>query len=408
MRACTDTSDSDYSHRLFPIRKFPVDEAHSALHDGHGGYHSHSSSTMISGNITVTEYHIHTSNDSRTSYHRRREYTAHDSHRSSSDHRETRHAPSYSSSSRLDDRDKEGFFDEGHRDPKRQPRDNLRVPEAMRDRHVRFDRHHASDHDITPEERKPREPQSSAEKRRRYPSYAHVKHSQTEEFEPANTSGYSGNHGQKIPNIGSSRRDEMHYNNRSNNRGEGDPRSNSSHRSYEGREKGYPREVPKPSQPKEPKPTYTDGHFSKQRSYSNDKYATKDNPSRSKPESGSSRNQEKPHSSRSGGRREGNPRSNYQEVPQPKAEEDLPDHYATLGINPFATNAEIKGAAKRRRVEVHPDKWKNQGMSDSECAKIDAAAAKVGQAADILQDPEQKRDYDRELLAAKAGKWHQK
>ena len=78
----------------------------------------------------------------------------------------------------------------------------------------------------------------------------------------------------------------------------------------------------------------------------------------------------------------------------------MPDHYATLKLGPSATDEEIKSAAKRRRVEVHPDKLKKEGMSESERAKIDEAAAKVGQAADVLQNPEQKREYDCKLYAA--------
>ena len=62
---------------------------------------------------------------------------------------------------------------------------------------------------------------------------------------------------------------------------------------------------------------------------------------------------------------------------------------------------EIKSAAKRRRIEVHPDKNKKAGMSDSERAKIDAAAAEVGCAADVLSNPEQKLVYDRQLYATK-------
>lgn len=72
-----------------------------------------------------------------------------------------------------------------------------------------------------------------------------------------------------------------------------------------------------------------------------------------------------------------------------------------MKLGPLATSEEIKSAAKRRRVEVHPDKLKKPGMSDSERAKIDAAAAEVGQAADVLSNPEHKLEYDRQLYAAK-------
>ena len=256
--------------------------------------------------------------------------------------------------------------------------------------------------------------------------------------------------------------------------GKAGSRNNSNDSYLQDRERGHHQEVPRPSQPKEPKPTYTDGHFSKSKGYSNHKHATNDIPSQGKPESGRSRRQEKSHRSesrrgenprsnrydpshedreqryygssnskgysnhkhatndipsqgkpesgrsrrqekshRSESRRGENPRSNrndpshedrkhryHQEVPLSKAEEKMPDHYATLKLGPFATDEEIKSAAKRRRVEVHPDKLKKEGMSESERAKIDEAAAKVGQAADVLQNLEQKREYDRKLHAA--------
>lgn len=56
---------------------------------------------------------------------------------------------------------------------------------------------------------------------------------------------------------------------------------------------------------------------------------------------------------------------------------------------------------KRRRVEVHPDKLMKPGMSDSERDRIHEIAVMVGQAADLLQDPEQKLRYDRKFFAAK-------
>ena len=168
------------------------------------------------------------------------------------------------------------------------------------------------------------------------------------------------------------------------------------------------------SQPKEPKPTPTDKYSSKSKSYSSRKHATFEDPVQSKPESGSHRGQEKPHSSRTQSRRGENPRSSgndrtherrdhgnhrHQGVPARKAREELPDHYLTLGISPLASAEEIKTAAKRKRVEVHPDRLKKAGMDESELAKIDAVAAKVGQAAEVLQNAEQKLKYDRQRKA---------
>ena len=73
----------------------------------------------------------------------------------------------------------------------------------------------------------------------------------------------------------------------------------------------------------------------------------------------------------------------------------LPDHYRTLGISSQATAAEIKKAAKLKRVETHPDKKKKSGMSSRELKTIDDAAAATGQAADVLTDSRQKEVYDR-------------
>ena len=77
-----------------------------------------------------------------------------------------------------------------------------------------------------------------------------------------------------------------------------------------------------------------------------------------------------------------------------KAQEDLPDYYAILGISSRASTDEIKKAAKKKRIEVHPDKTKKPGMSKQEQDRIDEIAAQVGLAADILMDPVQKEEYD--------------
>ena len=166
-------------------------------------------------------------------------------------------------------------------------------------------------------------------------------------------------------------------------------------------------------QRKEPKPAPTDKYSSKSKSYSSHKHARFEDPVQSKPKSGSHRGQEKAHSSRSQSRRGENHRSSGNDRTHErrdhgnhrhhgvakKAREELPDHYRTLGISPLASAEEIKTAAKRKRVEVHPDRLKKEGMDESEFAKIDAVAAKVGQAAEVLQNAEQKRKYDQQRNA---------
>ena len=95
--------------------------------------------------------------------------------------------------------------------------------------------------------------------------------------------------------------------------------------------------------------------------------------------------------------------------PEPEVKDEFPDFYVILETSHLATEVEIKRAARRKRVEVHPDKLKRPGMSDSERDKIDAGAAQVGQAADVLQNLEQKLEYDRKFYAAKTwGEWQGK
>lgn len=86
-------------------------------------------------------------------------------------------------------------------------------------------------------------------------------------------------------------------------------------------------------------------------------------------------------------------------APPPKSGAPLPDHYRTLGISSRASAEEIKKAARSMRVQTHPDKAKRSGMSASELKRIDEKAAWVGQAADVLQDPDQKRAYDKQRAA---------
>lgn len=82
-------------------------------------------------------------------------------------------------------------------------------------------------------------------------------------------------------------------------------------------------------------------------------------------------------------------------VPPPQPETPLPDHYQTLGISSRASADEIKKAARSMRVSTHPDKLKKPGLSEKELRKIDERAAMVGQAADVLQNKDQKESYDR-------------
>ena len=74
-------------------------------------------------------------------------------------------------------------------------------------------------------------------------------------------------------------------------------------------------------------------------------------------------------------------------------------HYATLGISPHSSHEQILKAAKEMRVRTHPDRLKRgRGLTEAQEMKIDAEAALVGQAADILSDPELRAKYDENLL----------
>lgn len=103
----------------------------------------------------------------------------------------------------------------------------------------------------------------------------------------------------------------------------------------------------------------------------------------------------------------GNPRAEYssknyhreqqsRKEPPPSSTKpsSLPDYYGVLGVSSKASADEIKKAARKKRVEVHPDKMMKPGMTESELRKIDDMAALVGQAADVLQSMTLKEDYD--------------
>ena len=374
--------------------------------------------------VTVTRYRVQTSGESTTSYHDRRDDSAYDSHPSSSSYHTIPNEGYTDPNPRLrgDSRRPEKsfkYFDADYTYPDSPKRESRRTGPQRDDRHGQPDRQYSSDNDTMPEKRNPK-PQSSAEEQRGYTSYARANQSQQKGLKPAQKGRYSGiprSHGgskhvrsdkpsQEKPNNSSGRREENHYDSRSNTCRQEDSRSNRNGPYHEGCEQSYHQQSPKPSQPKEPKPTSRDCHASEPKSYRDQKFATK-----GKPGSGSSRRRDEPHSIRSESRRGGNARSNRKDQsnemprPQSEAEDNFQNFYTTLGISHLATDVEIKRAARRRRVEVHPDKLKTLGMSDSELFMIDAGAAKVGQAADVLQNPELKLNYDRELYAAKGWGW---
>lgn len=78
--------------------------------------------------------------------------------------------------------------------------------------------------------------------------------------------------------------------------------------------------------------------------------------------------------------------------PAPKLAGDL---YKALKVSPNASHDDIVYAARKRRIEVHPDRRKLPGMLPSEISRIDKEAQEVGLAADTLCDEVSREKYDR-------------
>ncbi|MCJ1466588.1 hypothetical protein MMC07_005208 [Pseudocyphellaria aurata] len=78
------------------------------------------------------------------------------------------------------------------------------------------------------------------------------------------------------------------------------------------------------------------------------------------------------------------------------ASEAPPNHYATLRIPSNSSAEEIVKAAKKRRIEVHPDRTKRQeGLLAEDLEALDNEAKEVGFAAEILSDELLRKQYDR-------------
>ncbi|KAL8917811.1 MAG: hypothetical protein Q9208_007740 [Pyrenodesmia sp. 3 TL-2023] len=92
--------------------------------------------------------------------------------------------------------------------------------------------------------------------------------------------------------------------------------------------------------------------------------------------------------------------TNNDQNARPKAEgpsQGIPPLYACLKVHPTSSRDAIAEAARRRRIEVHPDRLKRPGMTQSELNGIDERAKNVGHAADVLLDAAKRSKYDREM-----------
>ena len=114
---------------------------------------------------------------------------------------------------------------------------------------------------------------------------------------------------------------------------------------------------------------------------------------------------EKPRASDSERRDSDPPTQNTRQPPKQETKQEIPpppDHYAILGISPTATDAEVLKAAKKKRIETHPDRFAGQALAPSEAEKMIEHSKNIGHAADILSDPDARSDYDREVARWKA------
>ena len=84
-------------------------------------------------------------------------------------------------------------------------------------------------------------------------------------------------------------------------------------------------------------------------------------------------------------------------------EEDAPpNHYRTLDIDPSSTHEEVLRAARKKRIETHPDKFIKDGLPSEGLTKVIETSKNVGWAADILCDPKKRQKYDIELRVWRA------
>ena len=75
------------------------------------------------------------------------------------------------------------------------------------------------------------------------------------------------------------------------------------------------------------------------------------------------------------------------------------DFYALLGISRWATQAEVLKAAKKKRIETHPDRLGCRYIMPLTYDALVERAMIVGHAADVLCDPLTRLKYDNQQAA---------
>lgn len=70
-------------------------------------------------------------------------------------------------------------------------------------------------------------------------------------------------------------------------------------------------------------------------------------------------------------------------------------------MEPSATQADLVKAARKKRIETHPEKFSGRNLAPAEVDKIIERSKTVGNAADILCDPVARLQYDDKVAAWK-------
>ena len=85
-------------------------------------------------------------------------------------------------------------------------------------------------------------------------------------------------------------------------------------------------------------------------------------------------------------------------LPQKLDIDNVPNHYATLQVDPYSSQYQIFKAANDMRIKTHPGRLKRQtGLTEEQEIAVDVKAARVREASDVLTDPTLRRAYDRRM-----------